>query len=97
MTPTDVHEILTRGRGGSIVEPENVLALCRSCHHFITIEPAWAKQNGFIVSWSVTLEADLAAAKRARNAFVYGTTAPEEDFDIGVEWDDSIDWPDDDE
>lgn len=97
MTPTDVHEILTRGRGGSIIEPDNVLALCRSCHHFITIEPAWAKQNGFIVSWSVTLEADLAAAKRARNAFVYGATAPEDDFDIGVEWDDSIDWPDDDE
>ena len=97
MTPTDVHEILTRGRGGSIIEPDNVLALCRSCHTWITNEPAWAKTNGFVVSWSVTIEADLAAAKRARNAFVYGATAPEDDFDIGVEWDDSIDWPDDDE
>ena len=95
MTPTDVHEILTRGRGGSIIEPENCLALCRSCHFFITTEPAWAKQNGFVVSWSVTIDADLAAAKRARHAFVFGNAAPEDDFDIGVEWDETIDWPED--
>jgi len=70
--PTDVHEILTRGRGGSIVDEDNVLALCRTCHHFITCEPAWAKENGFVVSWSVNIEADLAAAERARHSFVFG-------------------------
>jgi hypothetical protein len=96
MTPTEVHEILTRGRGGSIIDPENCLALCRSCHFFITNEPSWSKQNGFVVSWSVTVEADLAAAKRARMQFVFGDMELEEDFEIGVEWDDSIDWPDDD-
>ena len=70
--PTDVHEILTRGRGGSIIDEDNVLALCRNCHHFITNEPAWAKENGFVVSWSVNMEADLAAAERARHSFVFG-------------------------
>jgi len=70
--PTDVHEILTRGRGGSIIDENNVLALCRTCHHFITNEPAWAKENGFVVSWSVNMEADLAAAERARHSFVFG-------------------------
>ena len=70
--PTDVHEILTRGRGGSIIDENNVLALCRNCHHFITNEPAWAKENGFVVSWSVNMEADLAAAERARHSFVFG-------------------------
>jgi len=85
--PTDVHEILTRGRGGSIVTEENVLALCRNCHHFITVEPAWAKENGFVVSYSVTLEADLQAAERARNSFVYGSV--DEPFEEWPEeWDD---------
>ena len=85
--PTDVHEILTRGRGGSIVSEKNVLALCRNCHHFITVEPAWAKENGFVVSYSVTLEADLQAAERARNSFVYGSV--DEPFEEWPEeWDD---------
>ena len=97
MTPTDVHEILTRGRGGDILDPDNCLALCRSCHHWITINPAWAATNGFVVSWSVTVDADLAAAKRARDQFVYGNVGPDEEFDIAVEWDDSIDWPEDDD
>ena len=70
--PTDVHEILTRGRGVSIIDENNVLALCRTCHHFITNEPAWAKENGFVVSWSINMEADLAAAERARHSFVFG-------------------------
>jgi hypothetical protein len=85
--PTDVHEILTRGRGGSIVSEENVLALCRNCHHFITVEPAWAKENGFVVSYSVTIEADLQAAERARLSFVYGSV--DEPFEEWPEeWDD---------
>ena len=70
--PTDVHEILTRGRGGSIIDENNVLALCRTCHHFITNEPAWATENGFVVSWSISMEADRAAAERARHSFVFG-------------------------
>ena len=70
--PTDVHEILTRGRGGSIISEDNVLALCRTCHHFITNEPAWAKENGFVVSWSINMEADHSKNKRVTRTFSCG-------------------------
>ena len=84
LTPVDVHEIKSRARGGSIIDENNVLALCRACHHFITIEPAWSQENGFSVhSWAV--EADILAAERARNSFVYGLIG--DSFD-DVEWDD---------
>lgn len=65
---TDVHEILTRARGGSIYEPDNCLSLCRSCHTFITDNPAFAEEHGFIVpSWAGI--AEVVAAARARAAF----------------------------
>lgn len=49
----DVHEPLTRGRGGSIVDPENMQPLCRTCHTLITDEqPAWAYDLGLLLhSW----------------------------------------------
>lgn len=68
---TDVHEILTRGRGGSIYEPDNCLSLCRSCHTYITDNPRWAEENGFIVpSWAGI--AEFVAAARARRDFLNG-------------------------
>lgn len=45
----DLHELLSRARGGSITDPENVRAVCRGCHDYITRNPAWAEANG----WSV--------------------------------------------
>jgi hypothetical protein len=69
--PTDVHEIKTRARGGSIIDADNVLALCRPCHRFITDNPAFAAEHGFVVhSWSQ--EPDMIAAALARATFVYG-------------------------
>ena len=49
----DAHEPLTRARGGSITDPENVKAVCRPHHNEITFEePAWAYELGFLVhSW----------------------------------------------
>ena len=49
----DVHEPLTRGRGGSITDPANMVSLCRACHDEITFtEPAWAYDLGLLVhSW----------------------------------------------
>lgn len=86
MIPTDVHEILTRARAGSteesLLNPNNCLVLCRNCHQFITENPTFAKEFGFVVSWSVTLDADLLSAKRARQEFVYGVGHSDiEDFD----------------
>jgi len=67
---TDVHEIKTRARGGSITDPMNCIALCRSCHRFITENPAFAETHGFIVpSWAG--EAEMIAAARARTAYLW--------------------------
>jgi len=50
---TDPHEPLTRARGGSITDPDNVRAVCPPCHQVITDrQPAWAYRLGFLVhSW----------------------------------------------
>lgn len=39
----DVHELLPRGRGGSIVDRDNLVVLCRDCHDQITdhTAPDW--------------------------------------------------------
>lgn len=49
----DVHEPLTRARGGSITDPTNMAPLCRPHHDEITFtEPAWAYDLGLLIhSW----------------------------------------------
>jgi 5-methylcytosine-specific restriction endonuclease McrA len=42
----DVHEILARSAGGSILDDENVLALCRACHDWIGNHPKEALAKG---------------------------------------------------
>jgi len=45
----DVHEPLTRARGGSIVDPENMRPLCRAHHHWVTVsEPQAAYDLGLL-------------------------------------------------
>lgn len=68
---TDVHELKSRARGGSILDPTNCISLCRSCHIFITINPAWAETNGFALP-SFATEAEYRAAERARMRFYWG-------------------------
>lgn len=52
----DVHEPLTRARGGSITDPGNMIPLCRPCHDELTFTPeselGWAYELGLLVhSW----------------------------------------------
>lgn len=42
----DVHEILARSAGGSILDDKNVLAVCRSCHDWIGNHPKKATALG---------------------------------------------------
>lgn len=42
----DVHEVVRRSQGGSIVDSDNVLAVCRSCHDRIGRHPAIAFELG---------------------------------------------------
>jgi hypothetical protein len=55
----DPHEPLTRARGGSITDPENVKAVCRPHHDEITFEePEWAYDLGFLKhSWPAEVSA----------------------------------------
>lgn len=50
---TEVHELLSRARGGSIVDDSIACALCHRCHHWVTTEPRLAKLAGLQRSrWS---------------------------------------------
>ena len=44
---TDIHEVVSRARGGSILDPANLVALCRQCHSFITQNPLVAHAEGW--------------------------------------------------
>ncbi len=43
----DAHEIVSRARGGSITDVENIRLLCRPCHDLITRSPLLAKEEGW--------------------------------------------------
>jgi hypothetical protein len=44
--PCDVHELLARSAGGSILDDKNVLAVCRRCHDWIGAHPKEALALG---------------------------------------------------
>ena len=46
----DIHEPLTRARGGSILNPANTVAVCRGCHDWIHTHPESATRLGLLVS-----------------------------------------------
>lgn len=49
---TDVHELVRRSQGGSILDEDNVLAVCRPCHTRIGNFPELAFQLGLALhSW----------------------------------------------
>ena len=44
----DAHEVLTRARGGSIVDPSNIKLLCRPCHDWVGAHPDEAERLGLL-------------------------------------------------
>lgn len=49
---TDVHEIKSRARGGSILDPNNLACLCHPCHTWVTTHPQQATDEGWLThSW----------------------------------------------
>ena len=46
----DIHEPLTRARGGSILDPANTGAVCRTCHDWIHSNPKSATRLGLLAS-----------------------------------------------
>lgn len=45
---TDMHEVLTRGRGGDPTDKENILCLCRICHSWVTTHEVEARALGLV-------------------------------------------------
>lgn len=45
---TDVHELKSRARGGSITDKANLVCLCRPCHDWVTQHPSEAAQQGWL-------------------------------------------------
>lgn len=45
-----VHEVLRRSAGGSILDKDNLLALCETCHRFCHEHPRIARELGLLVS-----------------------------------------------
>jgi len=45
---TEIHEVVTRARGGSILDPANCRALCRRCHAWVTEHPKQAHEEGLM-------------------------------------------------
>ena len=46
----ELHEPLTRARGGSILDPSNTVAVCRACHDWIHDNPTSATKVGLLKS-----------------------------------------------
>ena len=44
----DLHEVLTRGRGGDPTDPANILLVCRTCHDWITTHELAARAAGLV-------------------------------------------------
>ena len=42
----DIHELVRRSQGGSILDEQNLMAVCRPCHSRIGREPALAFELG---------------------------------------------------
>ena len=42
----DLHEVVSRARGGSITDPENCVPLCRQHHRWVTEHPLEAAELG---------------------------------------------------
>lgn len=42
----DLHEVLSRARGGSITDPANCVPICRPCHAYATEHPIEAEKLG---------------------------------------------------
>ncbi len=50
LNATEVHEVLSRARGGSILDEENCLILCHTCHAWVTTHPRLATMAGLLQS-----------------------------------------------
>jgi hypothetical protein len=47
MYATDIHH--KKGRGKNLCKKESFMAVCRKCHTYIHDNPAWARENNYLI------------------------------------------------
>lgn len=63
----DIHELVRRSQGGSILDEVNLLAVCRTCHRRIGNYPSTAERLGLsLPSWTTDEMRDEAELARRR-------------------------------
>lgn len=55
---SDMHERLTRGRGGDPTDPENIVCLCSPCHVWVTTHETAARALGLVRARTAEEHAD---------------------------------------
>jgi 5-methylcytosine-specific restriction endonuclease McrA len=53
----DVHELVRRSQGGSILDESNCITVCRPCHRRINANPALAVELG-LARWGMRVNPD---------------------------------------
>lgn len=69
----DIHELVNRSQGGSILEKDNLLAVCRPCHNRITTEPKLAEKLGLHLEGWCNNRNGFSEAERVRYGWKNGT------------------------
>lgn len=64
---TDMHEVLTRGRGGDPTDPGNIMCLCSPCHKWVTEHPREATELGLMRARTAEEHAGLFRLARPSN------------------------------
>lgn len=71
---TDVHELVRRSQGGSILDRKNLITICRPCHTWVTSHPLEAEALGLhLPGWTKNDMWD--EAKRVRESWLNGVYA----------------------
>lgn len=47
----DLHELKNRSQGGDLLDPTQIVTLCRECHEWVTTHPLEAHEDGWTF-WS---------------------------------------------
>lgn len=71
----DIHELVNRSQGGSILERDNLIAVCRPCHTRITIRPKQAEELGLHLESWCNSKKHFEEAARVRSEWMNGRAA----------------------
>lgn len=68
----DIHELVNRSQGGSILDSANLIAICRKCHSRVTTNPKEAEILGLHLESWCNNEEGFKEAERVRHCWLNG-------------------------